>query len=87
MAMAMNDRLGRQQGFPSGAAAKLSQSTLTPTQVLRDLKLSGILDTLPERVELARQIHLPYPEFLTVILADDLRAFLESLPARDTGAA
>jgi hypothetical protein len=36
-AMAMNDRLGRQQGFPSGAAAQLSLSTLTPTQVLRDL--------------------------------------------------
>jgi DNA replication protein DnaC len=41
-------------------------------QVLRDLKLSGILDTLPERVELARQAHLPYPEFLTVILADEV---------------
>jgi DNA replication protein DnaC len=41
-------------------------------QVLRDLKLSGVLDTLPERVELARQAHLPYPEFLTVILADEV---------------
>ena len=41
-------------------------------QVLRDLKLSGILDTLPERVELARQAHLPYPEFLTVMLADEV---------------
>ncbi len=41
-------------------------------QVLRDLKLSGVLDTLPERVELARQSHLPYPEFLTVILADEV---------------
>jgi DNA replication protein DnaC len=41
-------------------------------QVLRDLKLSGILDTLPERVELARQAHLPYPEFLAVILADEV---------------
>jgi DNA replication protein DnaC len=41
-------------------------------QVLRDLKLSGVLDTLPERVELARQTHLPYPEFLTVILADEV---------------
>jgi DNA replication protein DnaC len=41
-------------------------------QVLRDLKLSGILDTLPERIELARQAHLPYPEFLTVILADEV---------------
>jgi hypothetical protein len=36
-AMAMTDRLGRQQGYPSGAAAQLSLSSLTPTQVLRDL--------------------------------------------------
>lgn len=36
-AMGLNDRIGRQQGFPNGAAAKLSQSSLTPTQVLRDL--------------------------------------------------
>jgi hypothetical protein len=36
-AMAMNDRLGRQEGFQSGAASQLSLSGLTPTQVLRDL--------------------------------------------------
>ncbi|HKU62753.1 MAG TPA: M3 family metallopeptidase [Gemmatimonadales bacterium] len=36
-AMAMTDRMGRQEGFPSGAAAQLSVSGLTPTQVLRDL--------------------------------------------------
>jgi hypothetical protein len=36
-AMAMNDRMGRQEGFPSGAASQLSLSGLTPTQVLRDL--------------------------------------------------
>jgi DNA replication protein DnaC len=41
-------------------------------QVLRDLKLSGVLDTLPERLELARQSHLPYQQFLTVILADQV---------------
>jgi DNA replication protein DnaC len=41
-------------------------------QVLRDLKLSGILDTLPERVALARQSHLPHQEFLTVVLADEV---------------
>jgi hypothetical protein len=29
-------------------------------QVLRDLKLSGVLDTLPEPAELARQNHLPH---------------------------
>ncbi|HYC31286.1 MAG TPA: hypothetical protein VEB59_03305 [Gemmatimonadales bacterium] len=36
-AMGMNDRIGRQQGFPNGAAARLAQSSLTPNQVLRDL--------------------------------------------------
>jgi hypothetical protein len=36
-AMAMNDRLGRQQGFANGAEAQLSLSSLTPAQVLRDL--------------------------------------------------
>ena len=41
-------------------------------QVLRDLKLSGVLDTWPERVELARQAPLPYPEFLTDTLADEV---------------
>jgi DNA replication protein DnaC len=41
-------------------------------QVLRDLKLSGVLDTLPERVALARQNHLPHQEFLTMVLADEV---------------
>jgi DNA replication protein DnaC len=41
-------------------------------QVLRDLKLSGVLDTLPERVALARQSHLPHQEFLTVVPADEV---------------
>jgi DNA replication protein DnaC len=41
-------------------------------QVLRDLKLSGVLDTLPERVALARQSHLPHQEFLAVVLADEV---------------
>ncbi len=36
-AMAVTDRIGRQQGFPSGAAARLARNSLTPTQVLRDL--------------------------------------------------
>ncbi|HUF36519.1 MAG TPA: hypothetical protein VMN37_11255 [Gemmatimonadales bacterium] len=36
-AMTMTDRIGRQQGFTGGAAARLFLSSLTPTQVLRDL--------------------------------------------------
>ena len=36
-AMEMTDRIGRQQGYASGAAAQLYLSSLAPTQVLRDL--------------------------------------------------
>jgi DNA replication protein DnaC len=41
-------------------------------QLLRRLKLSPILDTLPERLALARQSHLPHPDFLAVVLADEV---------------
>jgi DNA replication protein DnaC len=41
-------------------------------QVLRRLKLSPILDTLPERLQLARQQHLPHQEFLELVLADEV---------------
>jgi len=41
------------------------------TTVLRRLKLSRMLETLPERFTLARQQQLPYPEFLLLVLADE----------------
>jgi DNA replication protein DnaC len=41
-------------------------------QVLRNLKLSAICDTLPERVALATASHLAYQEFLTLILSDEV---------------
>jgi DNA replication protein DnaC len=41
-------------------------------QLLRRLKLSPVLDTLPERLALARETHLPYQDFLSVILADEV---------------
>jgi DNA replication protein DnaC len=41
-------------------------------QLLRRLKLSPMLDTLPERLALARESHLPHQDFLTVILADEV---------------
>jgi DNA replication protein DnaC len=41
-------------------------------QVLRRLKLSPILQTLPERLTLARQQKLPYQDFLELLLADEV---------------
>lgn len=40
-------------------------------QVLRRLRLSPILETLPERLQLARQQKLPYQDFLELVLADE----------------
>ena len=40
-------------------------------QVLRRLKLSPMLETLPERLELARQHKTPYQDFLLVVLSDE----------------
>ena len=41
------------------------------TTVLRRLKLSGMLDTLPERFALARQQKMPHPDFLLLVLSDE----------------
>jgi len=41
-------------------------------QVLRALKLSGLTDTLPERLALAAQTKLAYQEFLAVVLLDEV---------------
>jgi DNA replication protein DnaC len=41
-------------------------------QVLRTLKLGKLLDTLPERLTLARQQHLPHADFLELVLADEV---------------
>lgn len=38
---------------------------------LRRLKLGQMLDTLPERLELARQRKMPYQDFLELILSDE----------------
>jgi DNA replication protein DnaC len=40
--------------------------------ILRTLKLGKLLDTLPERITLARQQHLPHAEFLELVLADEI---------------
>jgi DNA replication protein DnaC len=41
-------------------------------QVLRRLKLGPILETLPERLALARQNHMPHQDFLELVLADEV---------------
>ena len=40
--------------------------------VLRRLKLSRGLDTLPERLALARQQKLPHQDFLLLVLSDEV---------------
>ncbi|MDT5025943.1 MAG: hypothetical protein QOE61_2369, partial [Micromonosporaceae bacterium] len=41
-------------------------------QLLRALKLGKLLDTLPERLSLARQQHLAHADFLELLLADEV---------------
>ena len=41
-------------------------------QVLRNLKLGRMLDTLPERLTLARQQQMPHADFLELVLADEV---------------
>lgn len=40
--------------------------------ILRQLKLSPMADTLPERVALARQKKMPHQDFLELVLADEV---------------
>jgi len=41
-------------------------------QILRTLKLGRLLDTLPERLTLAKQQHLAHADFLELVLADEV---------------
>lgn len=56
-----------------------SRGTARPVEVsaelkalMRRLKLGRLLDTLPERLALARQNHLPHHDFLEMLLADEV---------------
>ena len=40
--------------------------------ILRSLKLGKLLDTLPDRLTLARQQQLPHADFLELVLADEV---------------
>lgn len=54
--------------------ADAPNDTISPElkQVLRTLKLGKMLDTLPERLALARTQQLPYVDFLELLLADEV---------------
>lgn len=41
-------------------------------KALRQLKLTPVLDTLPERLTLARQRSMPHQDFLELVLADEI---------------
>src|SRR5712692_8846749 len=48
--------------------------TITPDlkQVLKRLRLSGMLPTLPDRIALAKQSHMEYATFLELVLSDEI---------------
>jgi DNA replication protein DnaC len=56
-------------------------------KVIRQLKLSPMLDTLPERLALARQQHLSHAAFLELVLADEATRRDTSSAARRARAA
>jgi DNA replication protein DnaC len=52
----------------------MTPDVITPdlTRVLRRLKLGRLLDTLPERLVLARQQQMPHQDFLLLVLHDEV---------------
>ena len=52
----------------------MNQDSITTDlkQTLKRLKLGPILDTLPERLALARQQKMPHQDFILMILADEV---------------
>jgi DNA replication protein DnaC len=57
---------------PTAAAALADPISPDLKQILRTLKLGKMLDTLPERLTLARQQGLPHADFLELVLADEI---------------
>lgn len=64
---------------PANRATTARNSTPKPIEVtaelkalLRRLKLGRLLDTLPERLALARSEHLPHHDFLEMLLSDEV---------------
>jgi len=52
----------------------MNADVITPdlVRVLRRLKLGRLLDTLPERLTLARQQQIPHQDFLLLVLSDEV---------------
>lgn len=57
---------------PTGTPVLADPISAELKQVLRTLKLGKLLDTLPERLTLARQQNLPHADFLELVLADEV---------------
>ena len=53
-------------------APKPIEVTAELKTLLRRLKLGRLLDTLPERLALARSEHLPHHDFLEMLLSDEV---------------
>src|SRR5439155_1218782 len=58
---------------PLGRRGRMTTDVISPDlkTVLRRLKLGRMLDTLPERLVLARQQQMPHQDFLTLALSDE----------------
>ena len=87
-------RPGRLQPGPGGAVVtKPTKDVVTDPispdlkKVMRQLKLGRMLDTLPERLTLARQQHLSHAAFLELVLADEATRRDTSSAARRARAA
>lgn len=56
----------------TGSTAKPVEISAELKALMRRLKLGQLLNTLPERLALARQNHLPHHDFLEMLLADEV---------------
>lgn len=67
----------------------MTPETISPElrAVLRKLKLSGMLATLPERITLARGRKMPHQDFLEVVLSDEVTRRDSASAARRSRAA
>jgi DNA replication protein DnaC len=70
--MATTRRAAKTTTAPAPTPALADPVSADLRQVLRTLKLGKLLDTLPERLTLARQQNLPHADFLELVLADEV---------------
>jgi hypothetical protein len=69
----MTTRATRPAAGPVAApAAQRVEVSAELKDLMRRLKLGRLLDTLPERLALARTCHLPHHEFLEMLFADEV---------------